>query len=292
MPSTTARISGPTILAVLLFETLALFLRAWLQSELQEDGRSARFSADVSYLLVPPLLIALAWPLLRRHRTFLGHQFSAANLTLRIVLLSAIIGVLLRVAWWAQLIGGGLLGIHGQADLDLPRGPSFRFDCPPAPVLWLYLFVMALLVPVTEETIHRGFVLHGLLRWGPLPAAVGSSVIFGLRHDPSTILPAMVGGGVLAIVALRSRFIWPGIIAHLTYNGIIALDWICLQAIWNPRDLTPLHHSLGAISILLWVACIGASLRIAWRLVPPLDGAPAPAGIVRMQSPPFRSRAK
>lgn len=292
MPSAPARITGLTILALLLFETLALFLRAWLQIELQESGRSPRFSADASYLVVPPVLIVLAWPLLRRHRSFFNDQFSTVKLTLRIVILAASIGVLLRIAWWAQLLGGGLLGIHQDSSLNVLQGPQVLFSCPPAPVLALYLFAMVLLAPIIEETINRGFVLHGLLRWGPAPAVVGSSVIFGLHHDPSVILPAVVGGSVLAVAALRSGFIWPSMIAHLTYNGTITLDWICLQGVWNPRELTLLHFFLGGVAILLWITCIAVSLRIAWRLAPPLGRAAAQAGTIRMRSPHARSRAK
>ena len=86
---------------------------------------------------------------------------------------------------------------------------------------------------LVEELFFRGLLLRSIeKRWGAVWAIVGSSVFFGLSHPQD--LPAeaqavimvslAVFGAALAILAVKTRRLGPGIVAHATFN-LISLVW-------------------------------------------------------------------
>jgi len=92
----------------------------------------------------------------------------------------------------------------------------------------------ALVCPIYEELIFRGWVLGRLRRWRSAPMAiVVSSLLSGLFHlrdvfwmDPLRLARTMATTGLLlgpllALVTLRCRSVWPAVILHdmnnLTY---------------------------------------------------------------------------
>ncbi|MCH7746391.1 MAG: CPBP family intramembrane metalloprotease [Chloroflexi bacterium] len=85
--------------------------------------------------------------------------------------------------------------------------------------------VIGLWVPFTEEVFFRGFVLAGLIvPLGATRAAVVSSIIFAAAHlTLGTLVPIFVTGMLLAWLYLRTRSIWPPIIAHAAQN-LLALS--------------------------------------------------------------------
>lgn len=81
--------------------------------------------------------------------------------------------------------------------------------------------------PVVEELFFRGLLLRSLQRRVPDGAAVAiSSVAFGLAHASALPVRAValvmislaVFGAVLAMLALRTGRLGPGILAHATFN--------------------------------------------------------------------------
>lgn len=89
------------------------------------------------------------------------------------------------------------------------------------------LFVFAITPAVCEEFFFRGFVLGSLHRLSNVMAVVISSVLFGLMHVLTSnvlmierFLPTALIGVLLAIIALRTGSIWPGIIFHALHNGL------------------------------------------------------------------------
>ena len=89
----------------------------------------------------------------------------------------------------------------------------------------LSTLVIGLWVPFTEEAFFRGFVLAGLIApLGATRAAVVSSVIFAVAHlTIGTLVPIFVTGILLAWLYLRTRSIWPPIIAHAAQNLLALL---------------------------------------------------------------------
>jgi membrane protease YdiL (CAAX protease family) len=84
--------------------------------------------------------------------------------------------------------------------------------------------VASTLVPFAEELFFRGLGVRVLLPFGGLAAAGITALAFGLGHGVLVALPILVPFGlVLGWVRWRSNSVWPGVIAHGSYNGVALL---------------------------------------------------------------------
>lgn len=246
------------IFAILLFETFALIARSYLQIELVDSGTNLMRARNLSYLVVPPILLLTMYPILKQHRKFLAARFSPRNLSYRAVVIAILIGVLLRIASWGQLIAFASFGVYRNSDPNAIVGPLFSFNCLPLETLLLHILVMSLIIPVIEETINRGFLLYTFLNINRVFAILLSSVLFAVFHLTQSIIIAFVAGIFLATYALNTGSLWLPVIAHATFNGLIALDWLCLQTIWNPNEMTEGLTTIGLGASLIFFAAIFA----------------------------------
>ncbi len=91
--------------------------------------------------------------------------------------------------------------------------------------LLLFGLTAIVLAPVTEEIIFRGVFFGGLAaRWGFLPAALGSSLVFGGVHfSLSALFPLFLVGLVLCYLYRRTGSIYPPMIYHAIFNGVTLL---------------------------------------------------------------------
>jgi sodium transport system permease protein len=87
---------------------------------------------------------------------------------------------------------------------------------------WLVILAIAVAPAVCEELAFRGFILSGFVRSSrPSVAIVLSSLAFGIVHMvPQQVFNAMLLGVLLALFALRSGSLLPGILFHLTFNSL------------------------------------------------------------------------
>jgi membrane protease YdiL (CAAX protease family) len=115
-----------------------------------------------------------------------------------------------------------MLSIAGiKPNTDLPDAVYNHF-LPLSIALVLTVFI----APVIEETFFRGFVFGGLMRrWGPVSAALGSGLVFGIAHLGNAgyfyVVPPIIGIGVLFAWSYRySRSIFPSMAAHFLFNLI------------------------------------------------------------------------
>lgn len=266
-PAQPARIN---VVAVVLATIAALFGRSWLQLRLLADGVQKDYAADLSYLVVPPILLILLAPVLHKDTAFLAQQFRLKGLTIRAVLVAIAIGVLARAAWWGQLVAGISFGVYRSDDPSAIEGPLFVFDCSSPHVVALGFLVMALLVPIIEEVTHRSYIQTALRHRGPAIAICLSAFVFAIFHRPSSWPFAFFAGLIFGVQYWRSGTIWPSLISHATVNALIQVDWRCLRGHWNPPpSQTPLW-SIGAPSLLI-VAF--ASLTIVYVLLGKKTGA-------------------
>lgn len=251
-----------SVIAVVLFQVTALFARSMLDIQLRRRGIDAAVAKDLSYLVVPPILLVLMFPYLRRWRESLGRLFSLRLLTLRLVAVSVALGLTLRLTYWACLTFLIGIGVIRSDDPNAIVGPLVGFDCPPLRILALGVLVMAVMVPIIEETVHRGFILGGLLSYGTRFAIAGSAVLFALMHESGTYAMAFLAGLVLAMQALNHRVLWGPAIAHATYNCLSVIDWRCLSLIWNPQTTDPLLTALKWVSLPIVIGGIFLILRL------------------------------
>ncbi len=252
------------LIAVIVATTAALIFRAWLQIDLLARGFQQNLAADLSYLLVPPVLLLLLFPVWRQQGAFIAKLFARQAVTVKLVIRAIAIGCLLRLAAWGELIAGVSFGRYRNPDSTAIIGPAFTFDCPAPSALLLGVVVMVVLVPLVEETIHRGLVQTWLYERGAVVAIGVSALIFMLAHRPSSWAFVFVAGIVLGIQYWQTATLWSSVVTHATINGLIQLDWRCLQGQWNPpANETPLWTS-GIVSLcvlLLALLSIGFLLR-------------------------------
>ncbi len=135
----------------------------------------------------------------------------AVALAMQLVVLPGI-GYLLR-----PLLGRPEVSGPAQDLLDRSHGPAF---------IGLILSV-AVGAPIVEELFFRGLLLRSLQRRVPAWAAVAvSAVAFGIAHGSALPVDAVllvmisltVFGAILAVMAIRTGRLGPGIVAHAIFN--------------------------------------------------------------------------
>lgn len=90
--------------------------------------------------------------------------------------------------------------------------------------------MIVLVAPFAEELFFRGIGVRAMTYWGTTAAILGTGIVFAGVHGVVGALPPLALFGIgLAWIRVRSASMWPGFIAHATYNGIgvafLALSW-------------------------------------------------------------------
>ena len=264
MQAAALRIPIRHLLLIVLAQVLALFTQAWLSQALLAQGYERLNAQYLAYLAVPPILLIMLAPVLLKHRQFLLQLFSPHRITVRLALAAVALGIATRIAWWAQMMARVSLGIAVNDNPQGIAGPAFSWACPPLPSLMLGMLVMAVLIPIIEETFHRGVLQSAFTHKGPLPAILISALIFTVFHPPASYWFVFFMGIVLGVQFWVTGSLWLTMITHATFNGLIQLDWRCLQGRWNPPPESLPQIVPGAISLAVFagaLALIAALLR-------------------------------
>ena len=90
----------------------------------------------------------------------------------------------------------------------------------------ILLGVAILLAPATEEFMFRGVLLSFLSRFmGTIPAVMASSAIFAaMHHTASGFIFLFIAGVALAIVRVKTKNLFPGMIMHCANNALAMLS--------------------------------------------------------------------
>ena len=184
----------------------------------------------------------------------------------------------LKLYWpgWKMLGGGAALAflllpisqelvraLEGWFFPPLPEAAAQMFHAlrDPNLTIWLPLLAFAVAPAICEELAFRGFILSGMQRGGrPWLPIILSSVAFGIVHMiPQQVFNATLLGIVLAVLAVRSGSLIPGVIFHLIFNGA--------QVVLSRIDLTGFEG--GAADWLFTVERAGdqSALRFDWPLL-------------------------
>lgn len=111
------------------------------------------------------------------------------------------------------------------------------------PVTFAALFgTTAVLAPLLEETVFRGFLLPSLCKFMPAPLAVlMSSIAFGLVHFSPRDTPQLTALGLLlGFCYLRSKNLLSPMLIHGVWNGTVLTVLYVLQA--SGIDLQEVLH--------------------------------------------------
>lgn len=97
----------------------------------------------------------------------------------------------------------------------------------------LFAIFAVVVGPVTEEFVFRIFLFNAMRKWwGFWPAAIISSILFGLAHGQQPFTPVMllslsfplaIGGVILCGIYVRTGSAWSNIITHASFNALSLL---------------------------------------------------------------------
>lgn len=137
-----------------------------------------------------------------------------AVLALATRIASLLWGASAAAAGWPPPDGGSLTGVFGTG----PGG------------LILAVTLAVVVGPLTEELAFRGVIATALdRRFGRRAAVLGSAGLFAFYHvTPWLFVPMFVFGCALGWLALTRRSLWPAIVLHGVYNGVVvaAAFWL------------------------------------------------------------------
>ncbi len=175
--------------------------------------------------------------------------------------------------WWPQpliLVVAGLMAVAALSPTSLLAQLSLRLH-PPDPAWTAFMaenmptgpmatllafFTVVVAAPLAEELIFRG-LLHRLAAraWGPLPAIVISSLVFGVVHGEPWYLFGLIGiGVVLAIVYEATGSVLACWITHMVHNGVsLAMMIWSDESTAEVAPLTITDWSIAAGSLVLLV---------------------------------------
>jgi uncharacterized protein len=127
-----------------------------------------------------------------------------------------------------SLVNQRLLQNHGGGNpiLEIILGSHDRLTIG---ILW---FMVAVLAPVFEETLFRGFFLTSLTRYFPTWSAIAlSGSLFAIAHlNAADILPLTVLGMVLGYIYLRSGNLLASMLLHGIWNSASFLGLLLLSS--------------------------------------------------------------
>lgn len=86
---------------------------------------------------------------------------------------------------------------------------------------WLIgqLFVSCVLVPIIEEIVFRGFILHRLReRYNSLCSITISAIIFAFFHFNTSFIGAFIHGIIFGLITIRMSSLYAPIVVHSLYN--------------------------------------------------------------------------
>ena len=206
------------VLFLIALVTLIEFPLGWLETPKDLDSMQGILHFIGVGLGDALIYVSLIWIFLRLiRRSFADLGF--VKPFKRFVLLGVVVGGLL-------FLGVGLLGSVLTNILGTPAPQSFTLAVKGANY-WEYgllTFLGGVVAPIKEEMLFRGLI------YPPLRQAQGkgkgmllTGLIFAAFHfDVVRFLPLFIGGVVLAWLYERSSSIWPGIVAHGTWNVLMA----------------------------------------------------------------------
>lgn len=148
-------------------------------------------------------------------------RFCAAGALLGVSLGLLIVELTVRLKQW------NIVEISKELE-DLINKKAAELNELPLP---LVLVAIAVIPPLAEELFFRGYLFRALLeRWGAAATIVATAIAFGAFHafgvsgvTLERLLPSLLMGLVLGLIAWQSGSVWAGVILHALNNSLLLL---------------------------------------------------------------------
>ena len=118
----------------------------------------------------------------------------------------------------------------------------------------LTIIESALLTPLVEEIIFRGYMLNRLLRrWADLPALIVTTAVFSVMHGTSVwIIYAFAMGWIIGQISIREGNILYGIFVHAGFN-------LPSVVMWFSRFVHPERQGVEAVTSVFQTVLTGVA---------------------------------
>lgn len=173
-----------------------------------------------------------------------------------------------RVVLWGSLLTvllmASFVGLTGLTGLT-----TWRVNPSVLPVTSVLYTLMTASAALGEEIMFRGYLMRTLGHLGARKVAVISSLIFAAMHmttgriNPLDLLALFLHGYLFAVIAQRTKSVWPAMIIHFLYNGLTCQVWA------NNPEVSLLLFD-GDMTTVKWVfkaAMVIPYLLLVWALV-------------------------
>jgi len=199
---------------------LSVPLTIYVTSILETSGaKSDVIGRTIPFVIASIILIAFP-PLRQQVSTELSRPIlTGRGLELAIVALAKVamlLGAFGAIALWTWMSQGGYAleqKMAYSATDELTRAFSPE-------VIWVQLVLGAIIAPVIEEIVFRGFLYRTWeRRWGALPSAILVSLLFALYHP--IFLSAFASSLLFICVLRRVGSLWGPIVVHGFSNAMV-----------------------------------------------------------------------
>ncbi len=120
---------------------------------------------------------------------------------------------------------------------------------------------VGLVAPIFEELLFRGLILHGFLQnYRRGTAMLASAVLFSVFHlNPIQAFPALALGVTYAWLRVRTRSLWPCLVAHSLNNSMV---WLlsAILPVQIPGYTLPASGLVVGVFQPLWFDLVGLLL--------------------------------
>jgi membrane protease YdiL (CAAX protease family) len=142
--------------------------------------------------------------------------------------------------------------------ITIPQ-PDFSFPSQRG-YLFLFLMYVCFIGPILEEIIFRGFILKSMQKYGNFTAIVVSSILFSMFHlNLVQFINPVLMGIVLAFIAIKSKSIFPSMIAHI-FNNTIAFIATGIASLKMPT----LERGFSFIYLFIGISALVVFVNLYW----------------------------
>ena len=177
----------------------------------------------LSQIFIIPVILTFIYLDGSLHRTL--HMLRFENIKRALILIIAIPILALIIDYLIVIIYGYFyFGLFGEPSIDTDLGVNIGSSF--FEILMVFL-VVAVLGPITEELMFRGYILDSIQRiHGNKIAVIVSSILFGLLHILSGLYvvgATFLGGLIYGSVRVKTDSLLPCISSHMIWNAFALL---------------------------------------------------------------------
>ncbi|KJY80864.1 CPBP family intramembrane glutamic endopeptidase [Vibrio nigripulchritudo] len=120
------------------------------------------------------------------------------------------------------------------------------------------IVVVCIIAPLMEELLFRGVMLRGFLKhYSEYTSIMLSAMLFSIAHLTLIQLPVTyILGTLLGWLYVRTKSLWPSILAHAIYNTCVMIFWSVSEEKIHQGSVTE-FNSVGVTAIAIISSAIG-----------------------------------